>query len=1242
MKKVLVTLIFMLATGISLYAQSPEGFKYQAVMRDATNTILTNQPVGIELTILQGGASGTPVYTETFSVTTNAYGLINVEIGSGVTLDDFALIDWANGPYFIETGLDATGGTNYQLMGTSQFLSVPYALHAKTVEIESQDITLTGTNLSITGGSTVDLSVLQDGVNDADADPNNEIQSLSLSGTDLTISGGNTVTLPSGGAADNWGSDVVNSDASLVGDGTVGNPLSVSGDLTDDQNLSLAGTNLSIDNGNSVDLAPLQDGTGTDDQTISLTGTNLSIESGNTVDLSTIDTDTQLNEAQVDAYVSNNGYITNPDDADADPNNEIQSLNLVGNDLTISGGNTVTLPSGGGADNWGTDVVNSDATLFGDGTVGNPLSVSGDLTDDQNLTLVGTDLTIDNGNAVDLSSIDTDTQLDETQVDAYVSNNGYITNPDDADADPNNEIQSLNLVGNDLTISGGNTVTLPSGGGADNWGTDVVNSDGTLVGDGTSGNPLSVSGDLTDDQNLSLVGTTLIIDNGNTVDLSSVQDGVNDSDSDPTNEYNTGVALSGTTLSVTDAGGSQSVDLSSLQDGVTDADADPGNEIQSLSLSGNDLTISGGNTVILPTGGSSIWSEAGNNVFVTSDSVGIGTNTPNHKFQVASLMDFGNYNIFVGDSSGDNNGTGIFNTGIGHYSIENYTTGSANTALGLSALRMDTSGNNNTALGAVALGYNLSGDNNIAVGAAALRHNKTGDRNIAIGVNAIDSCVSSSDNIAIGYKSIERLLYGHDNVGIGTETLSKLSNGFSNTAIGHKTLMNCLADGNTAVGSEAMTTNRTGINNVAVGVAALLWSQTTKNNVAIGAYSMSYDTLGSNCVAIGANTLVANVQDGQVAIGYQAMRKSETGSENVAIGARAMTSSRFGGDNVAIGYEAMMDAKSSGNVAIGNHSLQRDSTGFGNVSVGSQNLVNNNGNFNVAVGRETAYGLTTGDGNTLLGARINGPLTMDSSIVVGVGAAATGNHQIVLKDTATFFMNSSGNFGLGTGSPLSKFTLKTSNGYGLLHTNGTQEVGSYVNASGGWYGTKSNHDLHFFTNDGSALMTVDVNESVGINTTSPSASYKLDVNGDIRCVSLTQTSDAKFKTNVKPLKNSLSGIKQLQGVYFDWKTTEYPEKEFSTKKQIGFIAQEVEEIYPELVETDENGNKSVAYAKLVPVLVEAIKDQQRTIGAQQQALEEQREQIEEMETKASKGIELYEVLLKRIELLETSNSIASE
>jgi uncharacterized protein (TIGR02145 family) len=72
------------------------------------------------------------VYTETFAPTTNAYGLVNLEIGSGTSTDDFTTIDWANGPYFMETAVDVTGGTSYSVMGTSQLMSVPYALYAKT------------------------------------------------------------------------------------------------------------------------------------------------------------------------------------------------------------------------------------------------------------------------------------------------------------------------------------------------------------------------------------------------------------------------------------------------------------------------------------------------------------------------------------------------------------------------------------------------------------------------------------------------------------------------------------------------------------------------------------------------------------------------------------------------------------------------------------------------------------------------------------------------------------------------------------------------------------------------------------------------------------------------------------------------------------------------------------------------------------------------------------------------------
>ena len=102
------------------------------MLRDAGNTIITNQAVGIQLTIQQGSAGGAAVYTETFSPTTNAYGLVNLEIGTGITTDDFTTIDWSNGDYFIETAIDATGGSNYSVMGTSQLMSVPYALYAKT------------------------------------------------------------------------------------------------------------------------------------------------------------------------------------------------------------------------------------------------------------------------------------------------------------------------------------------------------------------------------------------------------------------------------------------------------------------------------------------------------------------------------------------------------------------------------------------------------------------------------------------------------------------------------------------------------------------------------------------------------------------------------------------------------------------------------------------------------------------------------------------------------------------------------------------------------------------------------------------------------------------------------------------------------------------------------------------------------------------------------------------------------
>ncbi|MBX2958902.1 MAG: putative metal-binding motif-containing protein [Flavobacteriales bacterium] len=133
MKKLITTALLSLLCFIAL-AQSPQSFEYQAVVRDASGNILVSQAVGVQITLKQGSTSGTNVYQETFSSTTNLYGLVNLQIGTGTTGDDFNTIDWANGPYFVEVALDVTGGTSYSVMGTSQLLSVPYALHAKTVE----------------------------------------------------------------------------------------------------------------------------------------------------------------------------------------------------------------------------------------------------------------------------------------------------------------------------------------------------------------------------------------------------------------------------------------------------------------------------------------------------------------------------------------------------------------------------------------------------------------------------------------------------------------------------------------------------------------------------------------------------------------------------------------------------------------------------------------------------------------------------------------------------------------------------------------------------------------------------------------------------------------------------------------------------------------------------------------------------------------------------------------------------
>lgn len=130
MKK-LFTLLLLIVITISLSSQVPEKMSYQAVVRDAGNSLVINQSVGMKISVLQGSAAGTAVYVETQTPTTNENGLVTIEIGDGTAVTGtFAGIDWSTGPYYLKTETDPAGGTNYTIVGTSQLLSVPYAFYA--------------------------------------------------------------------------------------------------------------------------------------------------------------------------------------------------------------------------------------------------------------------------------------------------------------------------------------------------------------------------------------------------------------------------------------------------------------------------------------------------------------------------------------------------------------------------------------------------------------------------------------------------------------------------------------------------------------------------------------------------------------------------------------------------------------------------------------------------------------------------------------------------------------------------------------------------------------------------------------------------------------------------------------------------------------------------------------------------------------------------------------------------------
>jgi hypothetical protein len=181
--------------------------------------------------------------------------------------------------------------------------------------------------------------------------------------------------------------------------------------------------------------------------------------------------------------------------------------------------------------------------------------------------------------------------------------------------------------------------------------------------------------------------------------------------------------------------------------------------------------------------------------------------------------------------------------------------------------------------------------------------------------------------------------------------------------------------------------------------------------------------------------------------------------------------------------------------------------------------------------------------------------------------------------------------GIGTNDPQASLDV--------YHTTGTTvNIRGTVNISHFCFGTEE----HTYIRGGKAGSNVLINDyagsgNVGIGTSAPSTFYKLDVSGNIRCSSLFQTSDERLKTNIQPMDNITGKLNQLHAYTYQWKDTARREG-----TQYGMLAQEVEKIFPELVKTDEQGMKAVNYSGLIPVLLQAVKEQHEEIEKLKAAL----------------------------------------
>jgi len=207
--------------------------------------------------------------------------------------------------------------------------------------------------------------------------------------------------------------------------------------------------------------------------------------------------------------------------------------------------------------------------------------------------------------------------------------------------------------------------------------------------------------------------------------------------------------------------------------------------------------------------------------------------------------------------------------------------------------------------------------------------------------------------------------------------------------------------------------------------------------------------------------------------------------------------------------------------------------------------------------------------------------------------------------TVRMTISAEGKIGFGTENPQVELEVKSddANYTAIRITNGLTTPGTWELRSS--QQTPNNGFVIYDATPGRDIerFVITSGGNVGINDITPS--FKLDVNGTLRAFGITDSSDVRLKKDIVAIGNALDSVLQLRGIHYQW-----IDEQYGTGLQMGLIGQEVEQIFPEVVDTDEEGFKSIQYGKLTAALIEAIKEQQRQIDQLRAELEELRGQIQ--------------------------------